>query len=479
MRIAELLNGIRYVGSTELDFDGITSDSRKIQGENTLFFAYKGADFDSHDLAADLYKNGKISYVVSERELNGSPSIITKNGRETFCAACANFFGNPQKELVLIGVTGTNGKTTVTYLLEKIFEKDGVIRIGTNGVSIMGDRLEIENTTPSPYDFFKFLRLAADRGAKTAISEVSSHALAQGRLSGVKFNAAVFTNLTGDHLDYHGDMESYYSAKKLLFSDEYSQKRIINTDSSYGERLFNEIGGDKYSYGILNGKCADLSATANFSFEGTEALLSYGEERFELKTPLVGGHNLENIMAALCTAFAMDVPKEGAVRCAEKLKAVPGRLERYSGNGITVFIDYAHTDDALRRITAALKRLNKGRLITVFGAGGDRDKSKRPRMGSAVQENSDIAVVTSDNPRTENPAAIIADILEGMSKDGKIFVETDRQQAIALAISVAERGDCVLVAGKGHEDYQIVGKTKRHFSDSEIVKKYLGGEYDG
>jgi UDP-N-acetylmuramyl-tripeptide synthetase/UDP-N-acetylmuramoyl-tripeptide--D-alanyl-D-alanine ligase len=477
MRISELLRGIPFTGEIDCDFDGITSDSRRLEGENILFFAYKGTDFDSHQIAAELYREGKVKGVVSERALEWVPVVLTEDGRTAFCAACVNFFGNPQKELTLIGVTGTNGKTTVTYLLEKIYEDGGVVRIGTNGANVMGDKFHIDNTTPSPYDFFKLLRLGADKGAKTAIAEVSSHALSQGRLAGVVFDAAVFTNLTGDHLDYHGDMESYYSAKKLFFSDLYSRRRIINIDNPYGKRLFGEINGGKYSYGGFNPNESDLSVIkADFTFDGTAAVLSYKGTEFNLKSPLVGAHNLENIMAALCTAFALGEPIERAVRKAEKLAAVSGRLERYSNKGITVFVDYAHTDDALRRITATLKGLKKGKLITVFGAGGDRDKSKRPRMGKAVEENSDIAVVTSDNPRTETPSAIIDDILAGMGEKIKIYREEDRGRAIAFAISTAKDGDCVLVAGKGHEDYQIIGKTKRHFSDSEMVKNYLFGD---
>ncbi|MDR2105033.1 MAG: UDP-N-acetylmuramoyl-L-alanyl-D-glutamate--2,6-diaminopimelate ligase [Deferribacteraceae bacterium] len=472
MHIDKLLDGVDFLGNTELDFDRISSDSRRLEGKNILFFAYNGSNFDSHPLAVELYKSGKIRYIVSERVLENTPSILVENGRQAFCTASANFFGNPQKELTLMGVTGTNGKTTVTYLLEKIFEKNGVARIGTNGVNIMGSKLCIDNTTPSPYDFFKLLRQAADRGIKAAAAEVSSHALEQGRLAGVNFNAAVFTNLTGDHLDYHKDMQSYYNAKKLLFTDLYSQKRIINRDCPHGERLFKEIGGEKYSYGSSK-ECDLFVKKVNFTFDGTAAVLSYRGESFNIKTSLLGAHNLENIMAALTTSFALGVPIKQAVRSAESLTAVRGRLERYNNNGITAFVDYAHTDDALRRITFALKNLSAGRLITVFGAGGDRDKSKRPRMGRAAEENSDVSVVTSDNPRTEPPELIIDDILGGMQKTKQVFVKEDREEAIRFAVSIAKKGDCILVAGKGHEDYQIIGTTKRRFSDSEVVKKYL------
>jgi UDP-N-acetylmuramoyl-L-alanyl-D-glutamate--2,6-diaminopimelate ligase len=476
MLISELLKGVSYKGETELDFDGITADSERISGACPLFFAYKGSSFDSHNLAAELYRSGKIAYIASERIIEGIPSVLVEDGRRAFCKASAAFFRNPQEELTLIGVTGTNGKTTVTYLIEKIFEEKGVARIGTNGISLVGEELPANTTTPSPYDFFACLRRAADKGAEIAVTEVSSHALSQGRLSGVIFDAAVFTNLTGDHLDYHGDMDSYFNAKKLLFADAYSVKRIINVHNLYGEVLFEETGGEKYSYGSYNPVACDLSvADAEFSFDGIKAVLSYRGEDFELKTPLLGGHNLENIMAALCAAIALGVPAPEAAKRAGELGRIPGRLERYDNGGITVFIDYAHTDDALKRITQTLGRLKNGRLITVFGAGGDRDRSKRPRMGRAVGENSDIAVVTSDNPRTETPASIIDDILEGLSDRRKVYVQEDRERAIEFALSIAEKNDVLLVAGKGHEDYQIVGKTKRHFSDSETVKKYLYG----
>lgn len=476
MLVNELLRGVEILsdasGLLTVDVADISADSRELP-ENALFFAYAGTSFDTHDIAVGLLAEGKIAGIVAERALS-VPHILVKDSRRAFARACANFFG-ADEELTLIGVTGTNGKTTTTWIIEKILNTAGIktIRIGTTGASFAGRHYELDNTTPGPYILHKLLHEAVRLGAEASIMEVSSHALDQGRLGDVVFDVAVFMNLTGDHLDYHKDMESYYQAKKRLFTAPLSRKQVVNIDNDYGKRLFDDAEGEKYSFGINDG---DLKAeNINIAIDGIHAKLSYRGKSFDVESKLTGEFNLENILAAVMTAFALGISEEAVTKALADMGNIPGRLEKYEYNGITAFVDYAHTDDALKNALLALRAICYGRIITVFGAGGDRDKSKRPRMGKVVQAYSDFIVVTSDNPRTEDQASIIEDILGGMIVNDTVHVEPDREKAIKYAINTAQKGDCILVAGKGHENYQIIGTSKYHFSDGELVRKYLSG----
>lgn len=475
MLVNKILNGIHILGGADLlsmDASSIASDSRNL-GADCLFFAYKGANFDSHNLVAEMYAKGQIKAVVSERAVDGVPCILVANGRDAFARACVNFFDVSDK-LLKIAVTGTNGKTTTTYLIESIFNAAGMknVRIGTVGAHVVDETVLVDNTTPSPYDFHRFLADGVKKGARASVAEVSSHALEQHRIAGTNFDVAVFTNLTGDHLDYHKDFESYYQAKKRLFANDYSAKRVINIGNEYGRRLYSESDEPKLIYGINSG---DLSVSEySTDLSGTYATVSYSGETYKIYSHLTGLFNLENILAAIGAALMAGISFDRIKEGLAELKNVPGRLEKYENNNVYVFVDYAHTDDALKNVLLALKELAKGRVIVVFGAGGDRDKTKRPRMGKVASDYADFVVVTSDNPRTEKPESIIEDILQGVSKRDSLHVEADREKAIAYGIKAAEAGDIVLIAGKGHEDYQITGKEKHHFSDSEVVKKYLG-----
>ncbi|MDR2884433.1 MAG: UDP-N-acetylmuramoyl-L-alanyl-D-glutamate--2,6-diaminopimelate ligase [Deferribacteraceae bacterium] len=481
MRISEILKDITYRANDtallSMEVDDIAADDRRVKdGVKTLFFAYSGTDFDSHAVAAELYRSGRVAAVVSERAIAGVPAIVAAEGRKNFALACKNLFLNPASELTMVGVTGTNGKTTITWILESICKAAGmgVVRIGTTGASVMGEVVETDNTTPSPYDFYKLLRMGVDKGARVALAEVSSHALAQDRLHGVFFDVATFTNLTGDHMDYHKDIETYYQAKRLLFNEEHSRKQVINVTHDQGARLYSEADGERFSYSI--DKECDFSAYEYYSgASGIDAELMIHDKRFKYNSKLVGDFNLENIIAAVGTAVAMGIPISATQDGVAALENVPGRLEKYTHNGVAAFVDYAHTDDALKNVLIALKKICGGKLITLFGAGGDRDKTKRPRMGAIAQKYSDEVVVTSDNPRTEDLMDIIADILEGMTPSKSVHIKPDRAEAIKYAIEIAQSGDIVLIAGKGHEDYQIVGKTKHHFSDSEHVKLAFEG----
>ncbi len=476
MLISDILAGVTVLdanpGLTGLEVADITSDTRRVP-QNALFFAYKGTSYDSHAAAAELYDKKMIQCAVTEHAIEGIPSVVVENGRRAFALSCANFFHNADKKMTMIGVTGTNGKTTVTWLLEKIFNAAGftTVRIGTTGASVAGKIYDLDNTTPSAYEFHKMLSEGYDAGASVAIAEVSSHALDQQRLAGVVFDAAVFTNLTGDHLDYHKDLETYYQAKRHLFRLGHSRIQVVNTDYPYGQRMYADSEGERHGYG----RHGEFLSVAEYSMDadGTTAVVVYGGESYELYSPLVGEYNLENILAAASAALALGLSMTAVRKGLNDLDNVPGRLEKYSAGGVSVFVDYAHTDDALRNAITALRKIAGGRVITVFGAGGDRDKTKRPRMGKAAQELSDFVIVTSDNPRTEDPAQIIEEILAGMVADKNLQVEIDREKAIAFAIRQAGEGDMVLIAGKGHENYQIIGTTKHPFSDAFFVKTYL------
>lgn len=446
--------------------------------KSSVFFAYKGESYNSNDDAAQMYTSNRADFVIAEKYLGEYiPHAVVPDGRAALAKSAEAFFGYPLNRYKSAAVTGTNGKTTTTYILDSIFRHQGLktVRIGTTGIEIAGEKYATENTTPSSYDVYKYLMQGADKGCSFVSMEVSSHALAQGRLAGIKFDGAIFTNLTGDHLDFHKDMEHYFLAKAKLFDDAMSDYKIINTEYPYGKRLAGMVNKGLSTFSALGD--ADIFPIAYESgVFGIRGELSVFGEKIDFSSHLIGKYNLENIMGAVATAVTLGVKPKDAVRGMEELLNVPGRLEKYVKNGVAAFVDYAHTDDALKNAIAAIRPITAGRLITLFGAGGDRDKTKRPRMGKVVSELSDVIVITSDNPRTEEPDGIINDILAGIDNNNgkKIIVEPDREKAIEKAVSVAKDGDVLLLAGKGHEDYQVIGKTKYPFDDAKTVKKYLG-----
>ncbi len=460
----------------------VTCDSRQVE-PGSLFFALAGARADGSQFAREAAGKGAVA-VVGERAVEGlgeAQMIEVANGRRAMAVAAANFFGRPANSLTLLGVTGTNGKTTTTYLVESVLraagERPGVV--GTVSYRFGGREIPAPNTTPESTALQELLAQMKAAGTTSVVMEVSSHALAQERVHGLSYTSAAFTNLTRDHLDYHHDMEGYFAAKRRLFFELLSGPATINADDPWGQRLLDELGREgRTAWGFsASGRTADLYVRdCRSSIEGMQGTLvtPRGEAPFE--TRLVGQHNLENVLTAAGLALGAAFELEDVVRGIEALANVPGRLERVSGKGLHVFVDYAHSDDALTRALAALRPLAGGRLIVVFGCGGDRDKGKRPLMGEAAGKGSDLAVVTSDNPRTEDPKAIIEAVVPGLERSGaKGFeVEPDRRRAIELAVSLARPGDVILLAGKGHEDYQIVGTTKHHFDDREEARRALG-----
>jgi len=479
MKVSQLLDGLSVKGfDLEVDFEteikDINIDSRNLK-KRAPFFAFKGAAVDSHKFAADAYASGIVPFVVAERKIEGVPTVVVEDGRKAVARACRNFFGKPDEQLSCIGITGTNGKTTVSYIIDSILKDAGhkPVLVGTTGV-VFGDTVvDLDATTPSPYEFFKVLRQALDAGCDSLVMEVSSHALHQHRINGVVFDVGIFTNLSGDHLDYHKSMEEYFEAKKILFTSEYCNVGVIGKDSEYGERLLKEVEIDKTSYG-LTPKCEITAKEIWFDLNGLKAKLIYPGGEIDVQSALVGLHNLENIMSAAAGTLMVGIDSKNIANGISNLKNVTGRLEKFEKSNVAyIFVDYAHTDDALENVLEALSSFKEQRIITVFGCGGDRDRTKRPRMAKAAEKNSDVVIVTNDNPRTEDPKQIISDIIEGFENAESVIITPDRALAIEKACGMANQGDIVLIAGKGHEDYMILATETIHFDDREEVKKHL------
>lgn len=472
----ELLLGLDYEilqkGKTEIEFKGMEYDSRKIK-DGDIFVALEGAVSDGHKYIKQAIENGAKGVLVSKKVEPEFPVeyILVKDLRKNLGKIASNFYGYPQKKLKIIGITGTNGKTTSTYLLESILGKEKVARIGTVEYKIGDEVIEAPNTTPESLDIVKMCKKAVEKGLEYLVMEVSSHALSLGRVDMLEFDVASFTNLTLDHLDYHENMDNYFQAKRKLFTMlKDSKKSSINIDDIYGDRLYKEFGG--YSYSLT--KSADLTGEiVEFHSDGQFVRLNLMGEMFEEKLAILGRYNLYNVLGVIGIALQLGIGKNIILEKLKDIKGAPGRFELVNcGQDYIVVVDYAHTGDALENILKSINELKKGRVITVFGCGGDRDATKRPIMGEIAQRLSDIAILTSDNPRTENPHLIIEDVKKGMNGD-RYLVEEEREQAIMKAIEIAQKNDIILIAGKGHETYQILGRKKIHFDDREIARREI------
>lgn len=472
----ELLLGVEYEilqkGNTKEKYTGIEYDSRKIS-KGDIFVALEGAVVDGHNYIKQAVENGAKAILVSKKiELEFPVEyILVKDLRKNLGKIASNFYNYPQNRLKIIGITGTNGKTTSTYLLEAILGEKKVARIGTVEYKIGNEVIEAPNTTPESLDIIKMCKKAVDKGLEYLVMEVSSHALSLGRVDMLRFDVASFTNLTLDHLDYHHSMQNYFEAKKKLFTMLRNEKNSsVNIDDPYGEKIYKEFGG--YSYSLH--KEADLKGEIlEFHSDGQLVKLNILGEIFEIKLAILGRYNLYNVLGVIGMALKLGVDKNIIIERLKSIKGAPGRFELVNcGQDYIVVVDYAHTGDALENILKSINELKKGRVITVFGCGGDRDPSKRPIMGEIAQRLSDIAILTSDNPRTEDPHKIIEDVLKGMNGNNYL-VEEDREQAIIKAIEIAQKDDIVLIAGKGHETYQILGRDKIHFDDREIARREI------
>ena len=469
-RLLECVPGLSLeTGCPEMDITGVCCDSRRVES-GMLYAAIPGVCSDGHDFLEQAARAGAAAVLVSRDGVQFPGAVLrAADTREAYARIEREFAGCPDEELCMLGVTGTNGKTTTAYLMAALAEtaaSGGLL--STVEVRTPESRRDSDCTTPDPRTFFRFARQVREEQGKYLAMELSSHALDQSRTGGVRFQAAVFTNLTGDHLDYHKTMDRYFAAKCRLFTEWLDGRAVINVDDAWGRKLCPlSRGRELITFGTsadADCRITEIRQTA----EGTGCVLLRDGKAWPVFTPMVGKHNLYNLTGAMLAAEVFGVPF-GTV-CAP---AVPGRLEPVRGGGINCFVDYAHTDDALTQVLQALRPLVKGRLITVFGCGGDRDRSKRPRMGQAAQKNSDLVIVTSDNPRSEDPAEIIARIVDGMTGEKSYMVEPDRAAAIRLAGSLAEPGDCILVAGKGHENYQEISGVRHPFSDAEHLRNAL------
>ena len=472
MRLEELVAGPsarRIVGDGGVEVTDLAYDSRRAR-PGTLFFCVPGERTDGHDFAPQVVAAGAAALVV-ERELDvDAPQVLVADARAAMAPRAARFWGDPTAELRLVGVTGTNGKTTTVFLVREILEAAGIQcgLLGTVKQVVGGAEEAVERTTPEAIDLQATFRRMLDAGDRACAMEVSSHAMALHRADAIHFEAALFTNLTQDHLDFHADMEDYFEAKRMLFAAE-SETRLVNVDDPYGRRLAGEFECVTFS---AAGAEADYAA-GDVSFDAGGARFTVGD--LELRTGLPGHFNVANALGAFAAARALGVGPETAAAGLARAARVPGRFEPIDeGQGFAVLVDYAHTPDSLENVLRAARRLTEGRLIAVFGAGGDRDRDKRPKMGRAGAELADLTVITSDNPRSEQPAAIIAEVAVGAEGAAELEIEEDRRAAIALALRQAAPGDTVVIAGKGHEQGQeFEGGRKIPFDDREVAREEL------
>jgi len=481
MTIGELLSSIkvkRVIGTLNREIKGIAYDSRDIK-DGFLFVAIKGFSTDGHIYIKEAIKNGAKAIVIQEILDTLSPDVTlieVQCSREALALLSSSFYGEPYRGLSLIGITGTNGKTTTSYITKGILDEWGkkVGLLGTIHYIIGAKATTPIRTTPESLDLQRYLRQMLNQEVQYAVLEVSSHALALKRVEGCRFKVAAFTNFSQDHLDFHGTMEGYFAAKVKLF--DYLEREgyaVLNWDDPHVRSLAKKLNCNIITCGSEWGamiRAVDINSSL---FWGLSFKVHTPKGELFISSPLMGRNNVYNILMSVGIAYALGVDKEAIIRGIKKVSYIEGRFERVdAGQKFLCIVDYAHTEDALKRLIEEAKLITKGRIITVFGCGGDRDKGKRPRMGAVATELSDLVVITSDNPRGEEPMQIINDILKGIRKDN-YTVLPDRAEAIRQAVSMAEEGDTVLVAGKGHEDYIEIKGIRYPFSDRETLKREL------
>lgn len=469
---------IEKSGNMEITVSGLQYDSRKIE-PGYLFFAIRGEALDGEKFISSAIANGAAAIVIDEQSKyhNEELTVIkVKNIRKTMASTSAAFYDNAVQELRLVGITGTNGKSTVTHILFNLLENNhfSPAMLGTIEYRYGGRKIPAIRTTPESLDLHNHFYEIFAEGHKSVVMEVSSHALALDRVYGLNFEIAIFTNLTHEHLDFHNDMEDYYEAKAKLFKNKDKKfKAIINIDDAYGKKLAKISDGDIFTYGISNPEAQIRVKKADYSLRGTflDVITPLGE--MHVISSMIGKFNTYNMLAAISVGVAMGFTFDNISRSLQNLPQVPGRCEKISLDSKAVaVVDYAHTPDALKNICKTLRELALNRFIVVVGAGGDRDKEKRPFMGEISYNYGDIVFVTSDNPRNEDPQIIIDEITAGMNDMSKTINEPDRLKAIHKALDMAGRGDVVLIAGKGHEKYQEIKGEKYPFNDCEVVKQW-------
>ena len=482
MKLLEVLDGVSYKvikGSLDKEIINIQYDSRKVS-EADIFVCLSGFEVDGHDFAFKAIESG-ATVIICEKDIdfdNISDDITilrVEEGRKTLAIMASNFYDHPTKKIKLIGVTGTNGKTTSVYILKSILEKSGekVGLIGTIANYIGDEKIESSHTTPESLELQKLFKLMVDKGCKYCVMEVSSHALALDRVYGCHFEVGIFTNITRDHLDFHKTFDNYYESKFKLF--ERSEHAVINVDNNYGYKVLSDLeklGKDVVTYSI--NEESDYKAT-DIALDGQNTMFTVNGTRYEFVLP--GDYNVYNALGTIATAKILGLSEEN-IKAGLLDVVVPGRCERVGVKynlPYELIIDFAHTPDGLKSLLETLRKLTKNRLIAVYGSGGDRDKVKRAEMGRIGSELADLVIITSDNPRKEDPIAILKEISCDIQKTNYLAIE-DRVEAIRLAMDMAEEGDEVVLAGKGHENYQILGKVKHHFDDKEIAQEFLNNK---
>ena len=484
MKLSELLAGVtlREALTPELaalDVAGIEYDSRRVE-KDFVFFAFAGSRVDGRQFAQDALAKGALA-IASELPKPADfpgPWIQVEHGRQALATAANTFYQHPDQRVQFTGITGTNGKTTTAYLIETLLRAAGKITglIGTIEYRLADEVRPSPNTTPESLDIIRFAAELEARGGTHLITEVSSHALALGRVHGFQFHTAVFTNLTRDHLDFHGTMEDYGAAKRQLFVGKPGPRwAVLNADDPVSKTMEPEHSGSRTIWYGLTENAGLRAENIVSGFSGLTFDVVWSGRRAKVESPLLGRVNVSNILAALGTGLSYDLDLDALASSVSLCRAVPGRFEPVDqGQSFLVAVDYAHTDDALRNAIHTARSLAKGKVITLFGCGGDRDRTKRPLMGMAAAELSDFVVLTSDNPRSEDPLSIMNDAMVGLRRfDTRHVAEPDRAKAIQLAIQEAQPGDVVLLAGKGHETYQILKDRTIHFDDRETAREVL------
>lgn len=472
MRLKALLQDVetKSVYTSDPEITSVTDNTDKIR-RGCAYVCICGERTDGHDYAAKALERG-AAVVICQKNIGIENCIMVDDTRKAYALMCAAFYGNCSKKMRMIGITGTNGKTTTSFLLRTILEESGYKTglMGTVNVEIGSEKYPADLTTPDPADLHRYLMLMSIAGCDVCVMEVSSQALVQQRVYGIEFDCGIFTNLSAEHLDYHKTFEDYAAAKRILF--ENCKGAVLNADDVCAKMMADACKGEIITFGINSE--ADFSAK-NIQLDRTGVCydLTAPNGAYHIKYPMMGSFSVYNSMAALSAAYLTGADMKRAVRSVARFEGIVGRMEKLPNTmGINIIIDFAHTPDSLLNALKTLRSVYSGRLITVFGCGGDRDKQKRPLMGKTACEYSDIVFVTSDNPRTEDPEAIINDITDGI-ECGKFYKITDRTLALKSAVSCAKAGDTILVAGKGHEKYQILGTQKIYYNEREIIKKLL------
>lgn len=475
MTLLRLLDNVEYTGAIQdREIAAITCDSRQVQ-EESVFFAIPGLKFDGHDHAAQALENGAVAIVV-ERDLGLPGQILVKDARTAYGVMCGNFFDNPARRLKILGVTGTNGKTTITYLMKQILECAGkrVGLIGTIHNEIADMTLPAKHTTPDAMQLHAMFARMVAAGCEYVVMEVSSHALDQHRIAGCRFLTAAFTNLTQDHLDYHHDMERYFASKKRLF--DCCDTAVVNYDDPYGQRLLGEIGCPKYTYSCKSDAADYTAHDIRFGPDGSRFALLAGERLIRVSFCMPGMFSVSNALAAAVSCLAAGIGLDDVVRGLAACSGVPGRVEILpTKTPYTVIRDYAHSPDGLKNVLETVREFAPARVVTLFGCAGNRDRTKRPIMADVVAGLSDFVILTSDNPRDESPQRIADDALPGLEKHATPhIVILNRYDAIKWALENALPDDTIVLAGKGHEDYQVLDYGTIGFDEKEIVLKLLG-----